>query len=272
MHQFTPFHGVKACRYGQLIYNVNDMYIGRSLDLYGEFSEGEVELFKQVVHPGNFVLDVGANIGAHTVVFARRVGPAGRVYAFEPQRIAFYDLCANMALNNITNVWCRSEAVGAEPGEVFVPQLDYERPNNFGGLGLGGYRQGEKVPVITIDSLDLPKCNVIKVDVEGMEEAVLRGALNTLTKFKPILYVENDRDDRAGQLIQFLDSLGYKMYWHTPPLFSPKNFLNNPVNVFGNIVSKNMFCLHKTSGIQVQETPGFPAVPVPSAETVKPVG
>ncbi len=74
MNPFTVFNRQKACRYGQMLYNLNDQYIGRSLDLYGEFSEGEVDLFRQIVKPGQIVVEVGANLGAHTVFLARQVG------------------------------------------------------------------------------------------------------------------------------------------------------------------------------------------------------
>jgi len=240
-----------ACRYGQMLLNVNDTYIGRSLDLYGEFSEGEMELFRQIVQPGHTVLDIGANIGTHTLFFARQVGANGKVLAFEPQRVVFQTLCANMALNNILNAWCFPHAVGAEPGEIVVPILDFARPGNFGGLGLGQHHAGERVPVVTVDSLNLPKCNVIKIDVEGMEHAVLSGARRTLARFRPFLYVENDRRDRASELVGLLDELDYAMYWHRPPLFNPKNYRNNPQNVFGSTVSVNMFCAHRSVPIQV---------------------
>src|SRR5687768_6606900 len=85
----APFNRLKDCRYGRMLYNVNDLYVGRSLDLYGEFSEGEVEVFRQLVRPGDLVMDVGANVGAHTVWFAKAVGPGGVVLAFEPQRLVF---------------------------------------------------------------------------------------------------------------------------------------------------------------------------------------
>lgn len=95
-----------ACRDGVMLFNPLDSFVGRSLDLYGEFSRGEAAVFDQIVAPGDTVLDVGANIGAHTLWMARRVGPAGSVIAFEPQRAVFQTLCANMALNGMTN--CRS--------------------------------------------------------------------------------------------------------------------------------------------------------------------
>ena len=96
---FPPFNRSAECRYGTLLFNQNDRFIGKSLELYGEYSEGEIDLFRQVVQPGTIVLEIGANIGTHTLFFARQVGHDGLVIAFEPQRLVFQCLCANMALN-----------------------------------------------------------------------------------------------------------------------------------------------------------------------------
>ncbi len=117
----------KACRHGQMLYNIYDNVIGRSLDLYGEYCESEIELFRQVIQPDSVVLEVGANIGAHTVFLARQVMPSGMVVAFEPQRIVYQTLCANLALNSIRNVFCLQQAVGAKRGSLVVPPLDYTR-------------------------------------------------------------------------------------------------------------------------------------------------
>ena len=81
--------GTKDCRHGKLSYLINDAYIGRSLDVYGEYSEGELELFRQFLRPGDVAADIGANIGALTVGMARLVAPGGAVVAFEPQRTIF---------------------------------------------------------------------------------------------------------------------------------------------------------------------------------------
>src|SRR5437773_2697778 len=94
---FPQFNRLKQCRHGMMLYNINDVYIGRSLDQYGEFSEGELDLFQQFVKPGQLILEVGANIGAHTVWLAQAVGSTGTVLAFEPQRIVYQALCANLA-------------------------------------------------------------------------------------------------------------------------------------------------------------------------------
>lgn len=246
MNPFPQFNRQKACRYGQMLYNINDQYIGRSLDLYGEFSEGEVVVFRQIVQPGHTVVEVGANIGAHTVLLAELAAAAGRVIAFEPQRIVFQTLCANVALNSLPNVVCLQQAVSSQPGSIKIPMFDYTREGNFGGLSLGTFDFGEDVPVVTIDSLDLPQCHFIKIDVEGMETEVLRGAAQTVERFKPILYVENDREDKAAQLVGQLDAMGYYMYWHMPYYFNPNNFLGNPHNAFQNIVSVNVLCVHKS--------------------------
>ena len=235
---------VKKCRYGDMVYQPNDLYIGRSLDLYGEFSEAEVALFRSLVRPGDVVLDVGANVGAHTVALARLVGPSGAVIAFEPQRLAYYCLCANVALNNLHQVVCFQVAAGEAERTLLVPDLDPDREQNFGGLELGGPaagRAGRPVPVQRIDGLALSACRLIKIDVEGMEREVLAGAAETIRRCRPFLYVEDDRRDRSAGLRAFLHELGYVLHLHRPPYFNPENVAGRRENVFGDTVSLNLY-------------------------------
>ncbi|MGE5547007.1 MAG: FkbM family methyltransferase [Solirubrobacterales bacterium] len=246
---------LKQTRHGLMLYNIHDMYLGRCLDLYGEYSRGEYLFLSQVVRPGMTVLDIGANIGAHTLWMAQAVGPAGTVWAFEPQRVVHQMLCANLALNNLGNVRALHLGVGRKAGKAAIPPLDYGRGNNFGGIALREAGRGEDVPVITVDSLNLTACHVAKIDVEGMEGDVLAGAKKTIEKHRPVLYVENDRRDKSPALIKQLWALGYTLYWHLPPLVSSDNFFGNQANVFPGTVSVNLVCLPKEAKPIEGQTP-----------------
>src|SRR5262249_54417426 len=156
----------------------------------------EVMFLQQLTRPGMTVLEVGANIGVFTVPLARFVHP-GRVIAFEPQRIMYQILCGNLALNAIDNVVAHNSAAGRSTGSITVPSVDYTKLGNFGAVSLTGSRQGDIVPLVTIDSLVLPSCHLIKIDVQGMELDVLEGATSTLQQFRPLLYVENDQPEKS---------------------------------------------------------------------------
>jgi FkbM family methyltransferase len=239
----NAFNEITESRYGKLIYNKYDLYVGRSLALYREFSEGEVALFRQIITPGMVVLDIGANIGAHTLYFSQAVGESGQVHAYEPQRIVYQTLAGNMALNSVTNVFCYQQAVSDKEDILLVPCLDYAASNNFGGLELGTAAEGEPVLSVVLDELGFPRVDFIKLDVEGMELQALRGAQALLRKCRPYLYVENDRPEKSAALIEYIASLDYQMVWHRPPLFNPDNFAGNKENVFPDIHSLNMFCI-----------------------------
>lgn len=247
------FNRLKECSHGVMLYNVNDTYIGRSLSLYGEYSEGEVELFRKFIKPGHLVLDIGANIGVFTLFFAKAVEETGLVIAFEPQRLVFQSLCANIAINSLSNVICRQQAVAETPGQITVPILDQSMPNNFGGVSLGGWEEGEAVAVVTIDDLNLPRCDFMKVDVEGMEAKVLQGAQETIRRFQPVLYVENDRKEHDSAVLGQIKALGYQIHLHQPPLFRKDNFAGREENVFGDLVSGNLICLPEAASDSVPD-------------------
>jgi FkbM family methyltransferase len=250
----SGFNELRQCRAGPMVYNRHDAYIGRSLQMYGEYSFGETLLFMQVVKPGDLVIEVGANIGAHSVDLARLVGPDGELHAFEPQRIAFQTLCANLALNQSANVRARPIALGSRPGTAQVPTLDPNAPHNFGAASLLDASTGETVSLQTLDSLDLPSCSFVKIDVEGMEIAVLEGARETIATYRPLLYVENDRDETSAALVGLMQSLGYVLHWHVTPLFNPLNFRGETLNVFPGIASINMLGVPRETHVDVAGT------------------
>jgi FkbM family methyltransferase len=225
-----------------------DHYVGQAVALYGEYCPAEWALLQQLIKPGTNVIEVGANMGTHSVDMARACDP-GTFYAFEPQPRLFQIMAGNLALNNITNALVYPEGCGDAEGEAIVPLVDYDQTGNFGGVALGsGDAQGINVRIRTIDSLGLEQCRLVKIDVEGFEPAVIRGAAETIRRCRPILYVENDRASQQQEVIDLIAAHDYRMYWHLPPLFSATNFRGESRNIFGNVVSVNMLCLPRESG------------------------
>jgi len=113
--------------------NPNAIFIGKSLEVYGEWSHGEVDLLSKLLRPDDNVIEIGSNIGAHTVFIARDICSSGIVYAFEPRRLLFQMLCVNIALNGLTNVFAYQKAIGREAGSVKEGPPPTESMGNLGG-------------------------------------------------------------------------------------------------------------------------------------------
>ncbi|HYE52388.1 MAG TPA: FkbM family methyltransferase [Azospirillaceae bacterium] len=230
-------------RYGRIRFLASDTVIGRCLAAYGEWSEGEMELCRAVLRPGDVVVEAGSNIGAHTSALAKAVGPDGTVHAFEPQRVLYELMADNVGRNAPGNVILHHAAVGAAPGTLVVPAVDYAGPLNFGGVAMGRSGDGDSVPVTTVDDLGLDRLRLLKADVEGMELEILLGASGTISRCRPLIYVENDRRDRSPELIGTIQRLGYRLWWHLPFLYNPANHLGNATNLFERVISINMLCV-----------------------------
>lgn len=236
------------CREGWMLFNARDMYVGKSLEYYGEFSQLEMDLFASLVQVGDTVLDIGANIGAHTLGLARAVGATGHVIAFEPQRYLYHMLCANAALNGCRNVYAILGACGVSGLHIDVPMANYNEDGNFGCMSLDGKitsDMSERVPLYRLDELTLDKCGFIKIDVEGMELEVLKGSERTLARCRPVMYIENDRMDKFEVLNRWILEHGYRLYWHNAPLFHAQNFFQKRENIFGGVISWNVLAIPK---------------------------
>lgn len=241
------FVSIKRCKHGTFMFNRNDRFIGKSLDYYGEWSESEINLLEHFLKRGDTVIDIGANIGTHTVAFANFVGETGTVLAFEPQRLAFQMLCGNIAINCLTNVRCMQQAVGDAPGQTNAPIVNPHEQHNFGAVSLtNNHRSGEVVDLVSIDSLNLNACNLIKIDVEGMEPGVIKGARETIEKFRPMLFVENNTIDKASATNAAIHELGYDAWWHLSLYYNKSNHFKNRENIFSKYQPEaNLLCLPK---------------------------
>jgi FkbM family methyltransferase len=246
---------LRACRHGLMLYLATDTIIGRALERYGEFAESENELMMELVKPGDVVIDVGANIGTVTLPLARRIQSHGKIYAFEPQRVIFQHLCANIALNGLLNVDARPAAVGASAGITNVPVLDTAVPANFGGVALSGSSTSEQVPVVAIDELKLNRCALIKIDVEGMEAEVLRGAAQTVAQLRPAIYFEAKPSASTSWCIAWLLEHNYRLYWHFASFFRKSNFRGIGENTFGDRGDINALALPAESPLRFDLPP-----------------
>jgi len=176
-----------------------------------------------------FILDIGANLGAYAVPLAQKIAPIGGViHCFEPQRIIFYQLCGNIFLNRLDNIHAFNCAVGSATDQIDIPNFDYKGAENIGAFSLrssdlrhsslSSLSGSNKVDMITLDELDLPQMPcLIKIDVEGFELEVVKGARNLLAKssYPPILLEAWSDEWFAEQrkaLLDMLQELGYSWF------------------------------------------------------------
>ena len=246
------FYETNNCRYGKMIYNKNDIYIGKSLSIYGEWSEPETFLFSQIVKSGNHVIEVGSNIGSHTIMLSKAVGENGKVYAFEPQRHTFQLLCANLALNEIFNVHAFNQAAGESNKLEKFPIIDPRHPNNFGASSFFERNfPSEEVNVITIDSINIKRLDFLKMDAEGYEMNILFGAKETISNQRPIIFTEylcHHGGDRSKEIYNLIHPLGYKIWYFITPLFNKDNYAGSQENIFNGMWSFDLICIPNEKG------------------------
>jgi FkbM family methyltransferase len=196
------YKGEFHTKYGKLTCFLNDIVFYSSLR-NGKIYEEELIINNIIPLLNNkednkVILDIGSHIGSHTILYSRLVKNS-EIYSFEPQKEIFNLLKENVINNNLLNVKIFNNAVGHIITDTNMSNFLYDgydckieyntsKTLNYGGIGLG--ENGEKVKMITIDSLELNKCDYIKIDVEGSEILVLMGGINTILKFKPIIWFE----------------------------------------------------------------------------------
>jgi FkbM family methyltransferase len=233
-----PVFPMAETRFGRMFTLQGDTTISRSLRIYGEFAGDEVDSILSLVRPGDHALDLGANIGFHSLALAERVGPTGRVTSVEPQRFCFQLLCANVTAHQLTRVSCLRAAVGDVPGTCTVPLHHPTARHNAGAtmvsLDPGDAAQTDTVPLITVDSLSLARCDLIKVDTEGFEDRVILGARHTLDRLHPTLYIEVHDREKLQRLQSRLKPLGYSLILHHTRFFRASNPMGEAANIFPN--------------------------------------
>ncbi|MCK7546201.1 FkbM family methyltransferase [Marinobacter bryozoorum] len=171
-----------------------------------------LQAMESCLRANDLVLDVGANIGNHTLYLAAVAGL--RVVAFEPNPELCVPLRQAISLNDLDGrVTLHEVGVGASEGNAHFAE---RKPENIGGQSLTlDDSDAAPISVISLDALDLEdKVRAIKVDVEGMELSVLKGAGNLISRDKPYLFIEAQTESDFDALHEVVVDLGY-IYWDT---------------------------------------------------------
>jgi len=269
----NPYALIDA-RYGTMLANRFDTYIGQALIEYGEYGEHELDLLRRFITQPGTIVEVGANNGSQTVALAQAARTAGAsLVAFEPQPFLFQNLCANLALNGIDNAIAWPFAASDKAGSVAFGQPDYRQPGNFGSVSMQeqAFVGDVIVPSIRLDDvLAGRQVRLMKIDVEGFEMQVLKGAAGLIETCRPVIYIENDRPAQSQSLIDYLWRRGYRLWWHVTTLFNAGNYRRKADNRYAGLHSFNMICLPSESEMTMDELPevtdssAHPGMPVPA--------
>jgi FkbM family methyltransferase len=205
--------------------------LGESIDfaiyLLSAFERGTQRQYGQILKASDVALDIGANIGAHTLPIARCVGPLGRVHAFEPTAFAFAKLAANIARNPALGERITARQILLSDGGAAAPPAaiaaSWPLDGGRGGHPLHGGRekttQGAKAQTLDfyVARAGLERIDFIKLDVDGNECQVLRGWRETLRRFRPPIilelapYVFSGGENSFEAFIELLRRAGYKL-------------------------------------------------------------
>lgn len=202
--------------------------IDLSLYLFGVFEHDTAAALRKHIRPGSTVLDIGANIGAHTLLLAKHVGDNGRVIAFEPTKFAYSKLSKNLSLN--PDLQKRVTALRyflAADNDAQAPESIASSWPLTGGSDLHPKHGGEPMalestPARNLDSviaeLGSPHIDAIKIDVDGFECSVFSGAQSILARDKPFIvmelspYILREQNTSLGELLLLLEPHGYGFY------------------------------------------------------------
>jgi len=215
-------------KYGKIIINKNDKYIGKHIAEKGYWAEEDIKIIRKLLElqlsRKNYLVfyDVGANIGTHSLAIAKIFGSKVSIRAFEAQRMIYNMLCGSVALNGLFSINCHNNAVSNLSNQIIEMKVpDYHSENNFGGLELIEplisdnhdliHIGNEKITTVTIDSFN-ENIDFIKMNIEGMEDKAIQGAISSIEKSRPICYIEIHKTDSEFIFSFFrnLDYIGYR--------------------------------------------------------------
>ena len=223
------------------IYHHDEM-VGNSLRHYGEYQQIELDMLLQLINDRTVVYDIGSNVGYHATAFASR---ARTVYCFEANPRHYSILRSN--ISDRTNCLLFNMAVSSSEGEILVEDFDSSQTGNYGAVRVGA-DSGTRVVKRSLDTLNIQPPDLMKIDVEGHELDVIRGAYYTIKQHRPIIYFEAQETTDLPEIYLTLAGLGYQLGWCVVRNYNPSNFRNNAKNLFGDSAIFSIIAFPAESG------------------------
>lgn len=198
--------------------------------LFGSYEPYMQKAFVKFVQPGSVVYDVGAHAGYHTVLCALLVGPNGSTFAFEPNPRNFRSISQQLELNSFAQVKLSKFALSDRCG---TQKMDTSVSSGQSKLAIFGDLEVETHSCdCLVETRGFLPPAVIKIDVEGHEAQVLKGALSTLKRYQPIVICDYNDSTTLDTVCQLLEPFGYEIT-EGPPITAVPKSLVGPVPIFG---------------------------------------
>lgn len=184
--------------------------------LYSGNEKANQRVYAELVRPGDVVIDAGANWGVHALYLAKLVGKEGRVHAFEPHPEVVEELRWHVEANELSQVTIHQCGLFSSTGSINFALGHQAKTSHITQTGQDN--TGLRLVEVKSDTLDavvrsqsIPKIRLIKVDVEGAESELLKGAVETIKRDRPYLVVELHTPEQDLAVAAFLTSLNYKI-------------------------------------------------------------
>jgi FkbM family methyltransferase len=233
--------------WGEFLALSSDAVIPDAIARFGAWAPGDIEVFRKYVPEGGVALDVGANIGHHSVVFSKLVGKDGLVIAVEAQRLMYQLINANLVLNRCANTIPIMAAAGAERGVVTMYPVSYDGAGgNFGALAINLSDEhvgvGEEVECYRLDELLPPylrgrAVDFVKIDVQSYELFVLQGMSGIIERDKPTLFFEvapvwmRQAGYEYTEMYSLLRGYGYDLIHREGTRLTPEGYPDLPPDI-----------------------------------------
>lgn len=221
--------GLSACartRFGLAQYFPDEPVVGGSLEHYGEYLQGQLELLASLVTPGSTVMEVGAGVGAHAVPLSQMLGPSGHLLAAEPRRVHGRVLRQNLASNGRHNVTVLRRGIGDETTTGDVRERELRMAT------VTGRAPEAEGAVDTVDGLRLARLEWLKIDAGGQVDRILAGAADTLWRLRPRLFIACPDRDALEAVRSQAREFGYRGWCHETPMFNAANFNRRDDDIF----------------------------------------